>query len=80
MPEFAQRTRPGVRWTIITLIFLATAINYVNRQSISLLFPVFGRPSELNITPIEYSRIGSILLLAYMLSQSISGKFYDRYG
>ncbi|HUA58919.1 MAG TPA: MFS transporter [Verrucomicrobiae bacterium] len=80
MPEAAPRTRPGVRWTIISLIFFATAINYVDRQSISLLFPVFGRPSELNITPLEYSRIGTVLLLAYMLSQSISGKFYDRYG
>jgi ACS family hexuronate transporter-like MFS transporter len=82
MPERPPARRPssGVRWKIIALIFFATAINYIDRQSISLLFPVFSKPSELNINPLEYARIGTGLLLAYMFSQSISGKFYDRYG
>ncbi len=83
MPDEVLPSRPrgsGVRWTIISLIFFATAINYIDRQSISLLFPVFGRASELNINPLQYARVGSVLLLAYLFSQSISGKFYDRYG
>ena len=62
------------------MIFAATAINYIDRQSIGLLYPVFGAPNQLNISPIDYSKISTILLLAYMISQSVSGKFYDRYG
>ena len=82
MPETAAVARPipGLRWRMIALVFLATAINYIDRQSISLLFPVLGRPSELNISSLQYARIGTVLLLAYMFSQSISGKFYDRFG
>jgi len=82
MPDVAAAPRviAGLRWRMIALVFLATAINYIDRQSISLLFPVFGRPGELNISALAYARIGTVLLAAYMLSQSISGRFYDRFG
>jgi len=70
----------GLRWRILALIFLATTINYIDRQTISLLFPVISRPGELNLTPLQYSRITSALLIAYMFSQSVSGKFFDRFG
>jgi ACS family hexuronate transporter-like MFS transporter len=79
-PNSTFHTIKGLRWRILFLIFLATTINYVDRQSISLLFPVLSRPSELDLSPLQYSRIASALLIAYMCSQSISGKFFDRYG
>jgi ACS family hexuronate transporter-like MFS transporter len=62
------------------LLFFATAINYIDRQSLSLLFPVIGRPGELNLTPLQYSRIASTLLVAYMCGQFASGRFFDRFG
>ena len=74
------RTIPGLRWRILFLIFLATTINYIDRQTISLLFPVISRPGELNLTPLQYSRITSALLIAYMFSQSVSGRLFDRFG
>src|ERR1051325_3173032 len=80
---FATRSNATIgklRWWMIGLVALATTINYIDRQSISLLFPVMGRSDQLNLTPLQYSRVGSALLLAYMISQSVSGKFYDRYG
>jgi MFS transporter, ACS family, hexuronate transporter len=76
----APRKIRGLRWRILALIFLATTINYIDRQSISLLFPIISRPEQLNISAIQYSRVASILLVAYMLSQSLSGKFFDRFG
>ena len=43
----ASLTRvPGIRWRILALIFLATAINYIDRQSLSLLFPVMSRQAS----------------------------------
>ena len=76
----AKRERTNLRWWMIGLVALATTINYVDRQSISLLFPVLSKPSELNLSALQYSRVATVLLLAYMISQSVSGKFYDRYG
>src|SRR6187402_1659486 len=68
----------GLRWYIIGLIFLATCINYIDRSSIGLLFTRFG--PEIGISRQQYGWIGAILLFAYTVSQSISGRLYDRYG
>lgn len=73
-----HRTIRGLRWWIITLIFLITCINYIHRSSVGLLFTHFG--SEINVTPTQYGVVGTLLLLAYTLSQSVSGRIYDRYG
>jgi len=68
----------GLRWYIIGLVFIATCINYIDRSSIGLLFTDFGR--ELGISREQYGWIGAILLFAYTVSQSISGRLYDRFG
>ena len=65
-------TRTGIRWWIIALVFAATAINYVDRQCLSLLAPLITR--ELNISNQEYGYIGVALLLAYAISQTVSGR------
>jgi MFS transporter, ACS family, hexuronate transporter len=75
------RQRPsiaGLRWWIIGLIFLVTCINYIDRSSIGLLVTQFG--PEIGITSRQYGWIGALLLMAYTLSQSVSGRLYDRYG
>lgn len=68
----------GLRWWIIGLVFLATAINYIDRSSIGLLFTQFG--PELHISTAQYSWVGAILLAAYTVSQFLSGQLFDRYG
>src|SRR6185369_17274580 len=68
----------GLRWYIIGLVFVATCINYIDRSSIGLLFTDFGR--ELGISREQYGWIGAILLFAYTVSQSVSGRLYDRFG
>jgi MFS transporter, ACS family, hexuronate transporter len=68
----------GLRWYIIALVFVATCINYIDRSSIGLLFTHFG--PELNISREQYGWIGAILLFAYTVSQSVSGRLYDRFG
>jgi MFS transporter, ACS family, hexuronate transporter len=69
---------PGLRWWIIGLIFLVTCINYIDRSSIGLLVTQFG--PDIGITSRQYGLIGALLLMAYTLSQSVSGRLYDRYG
>lgn len=69
---------PGLRWWIVGLIFLATLINYIDRLTISVLAPVITR--DLNLTNTQFGGIITWFLLAYTISQGLSGKLYDRVG
>jgi ACS family hexuronate transporter-like MFS transporter len=71
-------TFPGVRWLMIGLVFLATIINYIDRQTIAVLSPVLLK--ELGLSKIDYGNVVSAFLLAYTLSQALSGKLFDRIG
>ncbi len=68
----------GIRWMILALIFAATCINYVDRSSVGLLVTRFG--SDIGISTRQYGYISSLLLAAYTVSQSVSGRLYDRFG
>lgn len=67
-----------LRWWIIGLVFLATLINYVDRLTISVLAPVITR--DLGLSNTEFGSIVTWFLLAYTISQALSGKLYDRIG
>jgi len=68
----------GLRWWMIGMVFAATAINYVDRQCLALLAPQITR--ELHISNQQYGYIGVALLLAYAISQTLSGRVYDVVG
>lgn len=68
----------GLRWWIIGLVFLATLINYIDRLTISVLAPVITR--DLGLTNTQFGSIVTWFLLAYTISQGLSGRLYDRIG
>jgi ACS family hexuronate transporter-like MFS transporter len=68
----------GLRWWIAGLIFLATLVNYIDRLTISVLAPVITR--DLGLTNTQFGGIITWFLLAYTISQGLSGKLYDRVG
>ncbi len=68
----------GLRWWIVSLIFLATLINYIDRLTISVLAPVITK--DLGLTNTEFGGVVVWFLLAYTISQGVSGKLYDRVG
>ena len=67
-----------LRWFIVSLLFLATVINYVDRQTLSVLAPLLREQFHMSNT--DYSRIVFAFLLAYMIMQSGSGRLMDRLG
>jgi ACS family hexuronate transporter-like MFS transporter len=69
---------PGLRWWIIGLVFLATLINYIDRLTISVLAPVITK--DLHLSNTAFGGIVVWFLLAYTISQGVSGKIYDRIG
>jgi ACS family hexuronate transporter-like MFS transporter len=68
----------GLRWVIIGMVFFATLINYIDRLTISVLAPEIVR--DLGLTNTQFGGIATWFLLAYTISQSLSGKLYDRIG
>jgi MFS transporter, ACS family, hexuronate transporter len=71
-------TIPHLRWGIIGLVFLATLINYIDRLTVSVLAPVIT--TDLQLSNLQYASLGTWFLLAYTISQGLSGRMYDRIG
>jgi ACS family hexuronate transporter-like MFS transporter len=67
-----------VRWAILTLLFFASVINYIDRQSLSILARTIQ--DELHISEIGYSTIVQVFLFAYMLAFLVAGYVADRLG
>lgn len=66
------------RWTICSLIFFATTINYLDRQVISLLKPTLEK--EFNWSESDYSNIVIAFQFAYALGMIGAGRLIDKIG
>ena len=74
----------GLRWWVITLIALATIINYIDRQALSVLWPsivedLFPDESAFERKQI-YANISIVFVFAYAFGQAIFGKIFDWIG
>jgi len=74
----ARFTVTGLRWWIAGLIFFATLINFIDRLTISILAPVIT--TQLSLTNLQFAKLTTWFLVAYTISQGVSGKLYDRFG
>ncbi|KPK96398.1 hypothetical protein AMJ80_00245 [bacterium SM23_31] len=66
------------RWVICALIFLATTINYVDRQVIGILAPTLRK--EIGWSEIEYGYIVTAFTAAYAVGLPLMGKLIDAIG
>jgi MFS transporter, ACS family, hexuronate transporter len=81
MSELSPHSRPQFsrfRWFIVTLLFLATTINYIDRQILALLKPILDR--EMGWTNEQYGLVNSAFQFTYALSYVVFGWFIDRFG
>jgi sugar phosphate permease len=65
------------RWKIAALIFLASALNYGDRTTITAIFPVLRR--EFGLSDIGLAATGSAFLWSYGLCSPVAGILADRY-
>ncbi len=70
--------RHNYRWFIVTLLFFATTINYIDRQIIGLLKPILEE--EFNWTETDFAHIVMAFTAAYAIGLLVLGKFIDRIG
>jgi MFS transporter, ACS family, hexuronate transporter len=93
-----QSTEPPAldgRWTICAMLFVATTINYMDRQVLSILKPVLsgsilhlqpllpGWPTvetSIDLTDQQYGNILACFQLAYALGVVFAGRLVDRLG
>ena len=77
--ETAERGKiRGLRWYIIGMVCLLTIINYIDRMTLSVLAPTIM--AEFGMSNVDYSRVVTTFLVAYTISQALSGKVLDRIG
>ena len=67
------------RWVICGLLFLATTVNYMDRQVLSLTWKDFIAP-EFHWTDADYGTITGLFSLFYAIANLFAGKFIDWMG
>ncbi|MDA9340371.1 MFS transporter [Gammaproteobacteria bacterium] len=74
----------NLRWWVITLIALATVINYIDRQSLGVLWPEIATDLYPNMTADEHKEIFAfisvVFVFSYAFGQAIFGKIFDWVG
>jgi ACS family hexuronate transporter-like MFS transporter len=73
----AQKTT-GFRWTVCALLFVATTINYLDRQVLSLLFPMLQE--KFGWTNSQYANIASAFQFTYAICLLFAGRVIDKLG
>ena len=68
----------NLRWGIVAVLFCSTTINYIDRQTLSVLSPVIMQ--ELHLNHVDYSRIVSAFQVTYALTWLVGGVFLDVVG
>lgn len=70
--------RIDFRWVMLAMTFFATVINYLDRQTLSVMAPVLL--DRFHISAGTYSQIITAFMLAYTIMNGISGPLLDRLG
>jgi MFS transporter, ACS family, hexuronate transporter len=68
----------SLRWWIGGILFASTVINYIDRQTLSILAPFLKQ--EHHWTNTDYANIVIAFRVAYAIGQSVCGRLIDRVG
>jgi ACS family hexuronate transporter-like MFS transporter len=74
----ARGAIPALRWWICGLLFASTVINYIDRQTLSVLAPYLKR--DYGWTNTDFAKIVIAFRLAYAIGQSVCGRLMDHFG
>lgn len=68
----------GLRWVVVSLVALATIINYIDRHALSIMWP--GMSEELGLDKDDYATIMQWFLIGYLIGKTAFGKIMDAIG
>jgi ACS family hexuronate transporter-like MFS transporter len=69
---------PSLRWWIGAILFASTVINYIDRQTLSLLAPYLK--VQYHWTNSDYANIVIAFRISYSIGQTVFGRVMDRIG
>lgn len=72
-----MRTK-NLRWIVVTLVAIATVINYIDRNALAVMWP--GMSEDLGLDKGDYANIVSFFMIGYAIGQSLFGKIFDMIG
>lgn len=75
----SSETMSNYRWIICSMLFFATAVNYLDRQVLSLTWKDFIAP-EFHWTDTHYGTITAIFSIIYAIANLFAGRFVDWLG
>src|SRR5258708_40251399 len=77
-PSDFRGRRPfhSLRWWIGGILFASTVINYIDRQTLSLLAPSLKQ--DFHWTNTDYANIVVAFRVAYSIGQTLCGRLMDR--
>ena len=70
--------RGYLRWVVVTLVAIATVINYVDRNALAVMWPSISEDMGLDTN--DYALIVSFFMVGYAIGQSLFGKIFDMIG
>lgn len=73
-----MRKLPPLRWWLVATVFLASVLNYLDRQTLSILAPTIQK--DLQISDSAYAGVVNLFLIAYTVAYLFSGRLTDRLG
>ncbi|ERT59360.1 transporter, major facilitator family protein [Prevotella sp. BV3P1] len=77
--NYVKKQMTNFRWIICAMLFLATAINYMDRQALSLTWKDFIAP-EFHWTNTDYGNIAAAFSIVYAIANLFSGRIIDWLG
>ncbi|MDD8059865.1 MULTISPECIES: MFS transporter [Shewanella] len=67
-----------LRWLVVSLVALATVINYIDRSALAIMWP--GIAEDLGLDKSDYANIITVFMISYAIGQSLFGKIFDAIG
>jgi ACS family hexuronate transporter-like MFS transporter len=68
----------NLRWYVAGMLSLATTLNYLDRQTLSVLAQTIKQ--DLRLTDVQYSHITTAFLISYTVMYAVSGRLIDLMG
>ena len=68
----------NLRWKIAILLCLASALSYIDRNTLAILAPTIQK--ELSWSDVDYANVTALFVLSYTIMYAISGRIIDWIG
>jgi len=73
-----SRPIPHLRWGVAAMLCLASELNYLDRQTLSVLAATIQK--DLGLSDVDYSHVTSAFLLSYTVMYAVAGRIVDGLG